>query len=298
MSLVALRELHPLFAAEVVGLDLRRVDDESTFDEIRAALDRYAVLAFRDQRLSDEQQATFTQRLGGSAFPDVRLERPVGATAPSPFMALERIGNLSETNEIVTPDDRRRIAKLGNRIWHTDGSHTQPCVRYTALYGCVVPPVRADTEFADTRAAYEALDSETKSQIEGLRAFHSLVYSRYLLGFSFSEEEAAKLPGAEQPLVRTIPGSGRRALYMGAHASHVVDMLLPEGRLLLRDLTEHATQERFVYRHDWRTDDMLIWDNRTTLHRARPFDDRTYRRDMRRTRTLDIEPVPADTTRH
>ena len=153
----------------------------------------------------------------------------------------------------------------------------------------VVPPVSADTEFADMRAAYDALDDEKKATLEDLRVFHSIVYSREVLGFEFSEEEKAKLKGAVHPLIRTIPRSRRRSLYLASHASHIDGWPIPEGRLLLSDLKEHATQPQFVYRHEWRVDDLVIWDNRATMHRARSFDDTKYRRELRRTTTLDIE---------
>ena len=142
------------------------------------------------------------------------------------------------------------------------------------------------------RAAYDALDAETQRTIEGLSVYHSIVHSRHVLGFDFSPEEAEKLKGAVHPLVRTIPTSGRRALYLASHAAHVVDRPVPEGRLLLRDLMDHATQPQFLYRHVWRPHDFVIWDNRCTMHRARPFDDQTHRREMRRTTTLDL-PLPA-----
>jgi alpha-ketoglutarate-dependent 2,4-dichlorophenoxyacetate dioxygenase len=152
--------------------------------------------------------------------------------------------------------------------------------------------VSADTEFADMRAAYDALGAEARAQIEGLRVFHSIAYSRQIMGFDFSEAEREKLKGATHPLVRTLPRTGRRSLYLASHAAHVVDMPVPEGRLLLRDLSEHATQPQFIYRHVWREHDFVIWDNRTTMHRARPFDDKKYRRELRRTTTLDL-PLPA-----
>jgi alpha-ketoglutarate-dependent 2,4-dichlorophenoxyacetate dioxygenase len=151
-----------------------------------------------------------------------------------------------------------------------------------------VPPVRADTEFADMRAAYDALDPETKEAIDGLQVFHSIAYSREVMGFEFSKEEREKLKGAVHPLARTLPRTGRRSLYLASHASHIVGMPVPEGRLILRDLSEHATQPQFVYRHEWRVNDFVIWDNRTTMHRARPFDDKKYRRELRRTTTLDL----------
>jgi len=155
------------------------------------------------------------------------------------------------------------------------------------LLAKVVPSVPADTEFADLRSAYDALEPETRERIEGLRAHHSIAYSRQTLGFEFSAEEQAKLPGAVHPLVRTNPRTRRRSLYLASHASRIVDWPVPEGRLLLRDLVEHATQPQFVYRHAWRVGDLVIWDNLATMHRGRPFDDTKHRRELRRVTTLD-----------
>jgi alpha-ketoglutarate-dependent 2,4-dichlorophenoxyacetate dioxygenase len=177
---------------------------------------------------------------------------------------------------------------LGNRLWHTDASFQDPAGRYSMLSAKVVPPVSADTEFADMRAAYDALPAEIKAQLDGLRVHHSIAHSRQTLGFQFSSDEQEALKGAIHPLVRTIPRSQRRSLYLAAHAASIVDWPVPEGRLLLRDLTEHATQRENVYRHAWRVGDLVIWDNRATMHRATPFDDVQYRRELRRVTTLDI----------
>ena len=177
---------------------------------------------------------------------------------------------------------------LGNRLWHTDASFQVPPGRYSMLFARIVPPVPADTEFADTRAAYDALPAEMKARIDGLTVHHSIAHSRQTLGFEFSAEERAALEGAIHPLVRTIPRSGRKSLYVASHASRVVEWPIPEGRLLLHELIEHATQREFVYRHSWRVGDLVIWDNRCTMHRARPFEDTKYRRELRRVTTLDL----------
>jgi alpha-ketoglutarate-dependent 2,4-dichlorophenoxyacetate dioxygenase len=152
----------------------------------------------------------------------------------------------------------------------------------------VVPPAGADTEFADTRAAYDALEPETKARLEALRVHHSIAHSRQTLGFEFSADEAEALKGAIHPLVRTLPRSNRRSLYVASHAARILDWPVPEGRLLLLDLIEHATQREFVYRHTWRVGDLVIWDNRATMHRATPFDDATQRRELHRVTTLDL----------
>jgi alpha-ketoglutarate-dependent 2,4-dichlorophenoxyacetate dioxygenase len=206
--------------------------------------------------------------------------------------ALSDISNVGPNGEILPPNDRRRMGSLANRLWHTDASFVSPPGRYSMLSARVLPPVRADTEFADMRAAYDALDAAAKNQIEGLKVHHSIAYSRETLGFVFTPEEKEKLKGAVQPLVRTMK-DGRRALYLASHASSIIDWSLAEGRLLIRDLMEHATRPQFVFRHEWRDGDFVIWDNRTTMHRATAFDDKKYRREMRRTTTLDIERTAA-----
>ena len=281
------RKLHQHFVGEASPLELRTVRDEETLARIRAGMDAYAVLVFRDQSFSDDEQIAFGERLDG------RLHQGTGSRAFTKSRlgneALSDISNLDASGEIMKADDRRRHYTLGNRLWHTDASFVDPPGRYSMLHARVVPPVPADTEFADMRAAYDALAAGTKAQVEGLRAHHSVAYSRHVLGFEFSAEEQEKLKGAIHPLVRTIPRSLRRSPYLASHASRIVDWPVPEGRLLLRDLIEHATRPEFVYRHAWRVGDLVIWDNRATMHRARPFDDAKYRRELRRVTTLDIE---------
>ena len=285
------RRLHRHFVAEVGPVDLRRVHDRETLAEIRAGMDEHAVLVFRDQPFTDDEQLAFAQRLDG------RLHAKTGSSVLYKNRlgneALTDISNVGEDGELLRSDDRRRMYSLGNRLWHTDASFQDPPGRYSMLSAKVVPPVSADTEFADTRAAYDALDAAAKARLEGLRVHHSIAHSRRTLGFEFSPDEEEALRGAVHPLVRTIPRSGRRALYVASHASRIIDWPVPEGRLLLRELIEHATQPEFVYRHGWRAGDLVIWDNRATMHRARPFDDATYRRDLRRVTTLDVAaPAP------
>lgn len=280
------RALHPGFAAEVSAIDLRQVRDRATLDEIRAGMDRCAVLVFRDQPLRDDEQLDFAQRLDGA------LHSKTGAAALGANRfgneALADISNVDENGEILRSGDRRRMYSLGNRLWHTDASFQDPPGRYSMLSARVVPAVDADTEFADMRAAYDALDQAMRARIDALRAHHSIAYSRQTLGFEFSETELDQLRGAVHPLVRTNPRTQRRALYLASHASRIVDWPVPEGRLLLRDLMEHATQPQFVYRHKWRVGDLVIWDNLATMHRARPFDDARHRRELRRVTTLDV----------
>jgi alpha-ketoglutarate-dependent 2,4-dichlorophenoxyacetate dioxygenase len=285
------RKLHRHFVAEVSSVDLRTVHDPTILAEIRTGMDEYAVLVFRDQPFADAEQLDFAQRLDGV----LHTKLGISALQKNRFgnEALGDISNLDENGEILQSDNRRRMYSLGNRLWHTDASFQDPPGRYSMLSAKIVPSVAADTEYADMRAAYDALPGEIKAQLEGLRVHHSIAHSRQTLGFEFSETEQDALKGAVHPLVRTIPRSGRRSLYVASHASRIIDWPVPEGRLLLRDLIEHATQPEFVYRHSWRVGDLVIWDNRATMHRGRPFDDTKHRRELRRVTTLDIpEPAP------
>jgi alpha-ketoglutarate-dependent 2,4-dichlorophenoxyacetate dioxygenase len=283
---LAFRRLTPHFAAEASGVDLRRVEDRATLDAIRAGMDQYAVLVFRGQPLTDAEQLGFARRFDGE------LHAKTGASVLGKNRfgdeALTDISNVDAEGALLKPEDRRRAYALGNRLWHTDASFQNPPGRYSMLSAKVVPNVAADTEYADMRAAYDELNDETKRKIEALKVHHSIAHSRQTLGFEFSAEEHAKLPGAVHPLVVANPRTGRRALYLASHASRIMEMPVPEGRLLLRDLTEHATEPRFVYRHQWRVGDLVIWDNRATMHRGKAFDDTMHRRELRRVTTLDV----------
>jgi alpha-ketoglutarate-dependent 2,4-dichlorophenoxyacetate dioxygenase len=283
---LAFRPLHPVFAAEAGPVDLRAVADKPTLEAIRAAMDQYAVVVFRDQELGGAEQLAFAERFDG------KLHAKTGISVLNKNRlgdeALTDISNVDEAGSILGAEDRRRMYALGNRLWHTDASFQDPPGRYSLLHAKVVPPVAADTEFADMRAAYDALDDEMKSRIAGLRAHHSIAYSRRTLGFDFSPEEEEKLPGAVHPLVRANPRTGRKALYLASHASRIEGWPLPEGRLLLRELTELATRRELVYRHAWRAGDLVIWDNLATMHRGVAYDDTKHRRELRRVTTLDL----------
>jgi alpha-ketoglutarate-dependent 2,4-dichlorophenoxyacetate dioxygenase len=283
---ISFRKLHPLIAAEASPIDLRHVHDRATLDAIRAGMDEHAVLVFRDQVLNDEDQLAFAQRFDGV------LHAKTGLAALGKNRlgneALTDISNVDENGRIRAAADRMRMFSLGNCLWHTDASFQDPPGRYSLLHAKLVPPVRADTEFADMRAAYDALDEETKAMVQSLHAHHSIAYSRQTLGFELSSEEQEQLTGAIHPLVRANPRTKRRSLYLASHASRIVEWRVAEGRLLLRDLMEHATQPRFVYAHDWRRGDLVIWDNLATMHRGRRFDDMKHHRELRRVTTLDV----------
>ena len=285
------RKLHPHFASEAGEVDLRRVSERDALEAIGAAMDEYRVLVFRAQQFSDAEQIAFARRFDG----ELHAKTGSAALGANRFgdEALTDISNVAADGNIMAREDRKRQYALGNRLWHTDASFQDPPGRYSMLHARVVPASGADTEFADMCAAYDALDEAMKARLESLRVHHSIAYSRQTLGFEFSPEEAELLKGAIHPLVRVNPRSGRRSLYLASHASRIIDWPVPEGRLLLRDLTEHATQPQFVYRHVWRVGDLVIWDNRATMHRGRPFDDAKERRELRRVTTLDLDAPPA-----
>ena len=279
-----LRPLHALFAAEATGVDLRAPLDAAALAGIVAALDRYAVLVLPAQPLTDDQQIAFSRRLGP-------LETTIKAYRadhkPRLDLHISDVSNLDENNRVLAENDRRRMNGLGNRLWHTDSSFKPVPARYSLLSARTVPAEGGETEFADLRAAWDALPEPMQRRIEGLVAEHSILHSRGTIGFTdFSEEERARLQPVPQTLVRTHPGSGRKTLYLASHAGAIRGMNLPEARLLLLDLMEHATQRPFVYRHRWRVGDLVIWDNRCTMHRARPFD-LSVPRDMHRTTVSD-----------
>ena len=286
---LSFRPLHSLFAAEASSIDLQTTQASALLEAIRQGMHQYGVLVFRDQAFTDNTQLAFAERFDGA------LHTKTGAAALGGNRfgneALADISNLDEHGELLPAGDRRRDYGLANRLWHTDASFVEPPGRYSLLSARALPPIDADTEFADMRAAYDDLPALMQATVETLRAQHSIAYSRQVLGFEFSPDEAEKLKGVSQPLVRTNPATGRRALYLASHASRIIDWPVPEGRLLLRDLIEHATQPKYLFRHRWRAGDLVIWDNLATMHRARPFDDQQYRRELRRVTTLDVARV-------
>lgn len=290
MSL-SFRPLHPLFAAEASPVDLRTVEDSATLEAIRLGMHQHAVLVFRDQQLDDATQLAFAQRLDGVLHSKTGISAMTGNRFGNE--ALTDISNLDDTGEVLSPDDRRRQYGLANRLWHTDASFVDPPGRYSLLSARFIAPDAPPTEFADMRAAWDDLDPARQALLAPLQAHHSIAYSRQVLGFEFSAEEAEKLKGVVQPLVRTNPVTGRTALYLASHASRILGWSLPEGRLLLLDLMEHATQAKFIYSHQWRNGDLVIWDNLQTMHRARPFDDTRQKRDLRRVTTLAVPPAAA-----
>jgi alpha-ketoglutarate-dependent 2,4-dichlorophenoxyacetate dioxygenase len=229
----------------------------------------------------------------GQLFGDVEPPRNHRVVQRLKHAALADISNLDASNKLRARDDHRRLDALANQLWHSDASFREVPGALSMLFAHVVPPAGGETEFADLRAAHDALPAETKARIDSLIAEHSIFHSRGLLGHTdYTEAERAALPTVRHKLVRTHPGSKRKTLYMGSHASHILGWPMPDGRLLLRDLMEHATQREFVHRHHWRVGDLVIWDNRCTLHRGRSYDDAKHPRDLRRVTTKDpVSPI-------
>jgi len=279
---ISFRPLRPVFAAEVSGVDCRAPLTRQDIATIEAGMDQYAVLVFPDQTVTDEQQLAFTRHFGelenykGGGHIRKMLDSRLG-----PGMA--DFSNMDKHGKIISADDRVWFFKLGDRLWHSDSSFRPVPAKYSLLSGRVLPSWGANTEFADMRAAYDALDARTKAEVEDLVCLHSLIYSRQSIGFTeLTEEELASFTPVRQRLVRTHPVTGRKSLFLSSHAGAIEGWTVPEARMFLRDLTEHATQREFVYSHVWRPFDLVMWDNRSTMHRARRFD-RNEVRDVRRT---------------
>ena len=288
---IEIQQITPVFAGEVSGIDITRPLTPDQIAAIEAGMDRYAVLVFREQRLTDDAQRAFSRYFG-------TLEQATGGHVTQLQERrlptdMQDASNLDQHQRPLERDDRRRMFNLGNRLWHSDSSFRAVPAKYSLLSGRIVVDHGGHTEFADMRAAYDALETETKSEIEDLICEHSLMFSRGLLGFGpFSEAEQAMFQPVRQRLVRTHPVTGRKSLFLSAHGGTIVGWPVPEARAFLRDLAEHATQPQFVYSHAWRQYDLVMWDNRQTMHRVTRFDE-TQVRDMRRTTVAGDVPTAA-----
>jgi alpha-ketoglutarate-dependent 2,4-dichlorophenoxyacetate dioxygenase len=277
----------PDFAGEVSGIDLRLTMTQDQVGEIVAGMDKYAVLVFHDQQLDDEQQLVFSRNFGTLELANADIRRDEDRRlAPE----IADVSNLGKNNDIMSREDRRRLFSLGNMLWHSDSSFKPTPAKYSLLHARVLPPKDGNTEFADMRAAYDALDDDVKAEINDFVCEHSQQYSRGILGFDFTEDERRRNPPVPQRLVRRHPGSKRRSIFLSAHAGAIRGMPMPEARALLRDLTEHATQRQFVYAHQWRLGDLVMWDNRAMMHRARRYDPNEVR-ELHRTTVADDRPT-------
>ncbi len=276
----------PSFAAEIGDVDLSKQTEPSDLQAIKDAFAKYAVLIFPEQHLSADQHLDFARLFGP-------LETTIALYRKDQPLRLRQefadVSNLDENNEVWGKESRQRMFQLGNRLWHTDSSFKRLPALASLLYARAIPPVGGHTEFADERAAYDALPDAMKRRLEGLVAEHSIFNSRARLGFSnFSDEERQGMPPVPQVVVRTIPESGRKSLYLASHAGRIFGMPEPEGRALIDELVAHVTQRQFIYIHRWRVHDLVIWDDRCTMHRGAEFDDLRWKRDMQRATVCDV----------
>lgn len=281
---LTLEPLHPLFAAEAAGVDLRQPLDAETIRAIDTAMDRYAVLVFRGQPLDQGEQVAFSRQFGPL---DAGLRKATGAPTRFKYDELIDIGNVALDGSVADRENAKLIGVLANQLWHADSTFQDVAVKYSMLSAVVVTEEGGETQWADLRAAWDALPEKTKRHVEGRTGRHCAFHSRISLGDDrYSEEQLKRFPPVERPLVHVHPGSGRKVLYPSVHIDLVSGLSVPEGRLLVAELLEHATRPEFVYTHSWRAGDYVIWDNRSTLHRGKRYD-LSARRDLRRTTTLE-----------
>ena len=276
----------PGFVAEVGDVDLSTPLEPAAVAAIKEAFTTYAVLIFPDQELSQDQHLDFARNFGPLETTIALFRKDAKLRVRKEFAD---VSNLDPNNKVWGENSRHRLFELGNRLWHTDSSFKRLPARASLLYARSIPPVGGHTEFADERAAYDALPEDMKRRLQGLVAEHSIFNSRARLGFTeFSEEEREGMPPVPQALVRVIPESGRKSLYVASHAGRIFGVPEPEGRALIDQLIAHATQRQFVYTHRWRVHDLVLWDDRCTMHRGSAFDDLRWRRDMQRATVSDI----------
>lgn len=264
-------------AAEVRGIDAASLQGEQTFAQLRRALYTYSVLVFHDQDITDEQQVAFTRGFG-------RLQMTMASDPYGGGGFINRIANVDEEGRLIPPKDKRSLYQAGNNLWHSDGSFKAVPLRASMLSAKVVPPRGGETEYASLRASYAALPEPRKAQLEGLVAEHSMAHSRAQIAPGLLTEAFRKeTPPVRQAMVRTIPETGEKALYVGSYASHIIGWEPEKGSALLKELLEWSTQPQFVYRHQWKANDLVMWDNRSCLHRGRPWENGIYKRIMHRT---------------
>jgi len=280
---ISIRPLSPTIGGEVDGADLTKPLTPENVAAIEAGMDKYAVLVFHNQNFTDEQQKAFTRNFGELEVPS-NVSNIQKAEARRIDGTMADVSNLDQDHKPLAKDDRIRMFGLGNRLWHSDSSFRAVPAKYSLLSGRIVPAQGGNTEFADMRAAYDALHAKTKAKIEDLVCEHSLLYSRGKLGFEgLTDEETKNFKPVYQRLVRTHPITGRKSLYLSAHIGKIIGWPTPEARIFIQDLTEDATKPEFVYKHQWKQHDFVMWDNRQAMHRVRAFNDLTECRDMRRT---------------
>ena len=286
---LATRPLHPLFGAEILDVDVKRVDD-ATFRAIDAAFNAHSVLLFRGQSLTDEEQITFSQRFGPLET-TIRSINTQERTLPQ----IANLANVDDEDRLIPKGDKRNLFNAGNQMWHTDSSFKRVPALASLLSGREVPPEGGETQWASMRVAWERLSPELQAQLEGKVAIHSFTYSRGLLGGDLlPPEHAAQVPPVPQAMVRVNPVNGRKSYYVASHACEILGMPTADARLLIRELLDRATRADLVYTHRWRAGDLVMWDNRCTLHRGRPWDEGRHRRVMHRTTVAGEGPTAPD----
>ncbi len=280
-----LKPLHPLFVAEASGIDITRPLSDTEVREVNAAMNEYAVLVWRGQPLTGQQQIDFAKSFGPL---DLGLKKVFKRKERLEDERLIDISNVDAEGNVARRDSPKNLSNFANQLWHSDSSFQDPRAAYSMLHALVLPSWGGNTEFADLRAAYDALPDRTKAEVQDLRAEHYALHTRILLGDeAYTDEQKKAIPPAVWPLVQTHPGSGRKLLFVGVHARQIIGWPTAESRMYLQDLLEHATQREFVYRHEWQVGDLVMWDNRSTLHRGRRYDV-AERRELRRTTIEDV----------
>lgn len=281
-----LKPLHPVFAAQAFGLDLTKPLSDADVRAVNAAMNKYAVLVFRGQPLTAQQQIQLTESFGPL---DVGLKRVFKRPERLEDERLIDISNVDATGNVAKRDSPKNLSSFANQLWHSDSSFMNPRAAYSMLHCLVKPSWGGNTEFADLRNAYDTLEERTRREIDGLEAEHYALHTRELLGDeAYTDDQKKLIPPAVWPLVQTHAGSGRKLLFVGVHARQILGWPTAEARIFLADLLEHATKRENVYAHEWEIGDLVIWDNRATLHRGRRFDI-AERRELRRT-TLNDTP--------
>ena len=276
------------FVAEIGDLDLSQPLSEADWRVVEEAFESYSILIIPDQRISQQQHIDFALRFGPL---DASMVVDMTDDKPRIRADITDVSNLDGNGEICAEDDRLRLFQLGNRLWHTDSSFKKVPAKASLLYMREIPPVGGHTEFADMRAAYDALSDTMQRRIDGLVAWHAIAYSREKMEFEMTEEENEAMPAVPQAMVRRHAGSGRTSIYVASHAGKIDGMSDADGKALLADLVAHSTQRQFVHTHRWRANDLVIWDNRCTMHRGLTFDDQRWRRDAQRATVRDAMPT-------
>jgi alpha-ketoglutarate-dependent 2,4-dichlorophenoxyacetate dioxygenase len=277
------------FAAEIGDIDLSQPLSHEDRAEIETTFNRYSVLVFPDQHLSADQHLDFARHFGPLETSVHAVRKDATLRVPA---TLADVSNLDPGDSIWGRESRKRMFEMANRMWHSDSSFKRTPAKASLLYARSIPPIGGQTEFADMRAAYDALPDDMKTRLQGLVAEHAIMYSRRKLGFNdFSDEENQTYPPVPQTLLRRHPGSGRMGLFLASHAGRIFGMPEDEGKALLKQLIDHATQRQFVYTHRWRVRDLVMWDNRCTMHRGKAYDDLRWPRDMQRATTSDVAPT-------